>query len=260
MHEGMTCHGITSVWLRNFKMYSRTWKLNLLPNFFEPVFLLLGLGLGVGFYIQEVAGYPYAVFIAPGLIGMAAMNGASFETTYNVFVRMNYDRVYDAMMAAPLNEAEIVAGEILWAVARSFLYGGAFLLIIIIFGLIPSWWAIGVLPVLVLTGYLFSTIGMAFSLTIPTIDLFSFFFTLFLTPLYIFSDTFFPLSERLGPEWMWVPEITPLFHSVRMMRAFCLGKLSTVLWWDAAYLLGVGIFFHWVSLKRFGIRLHKPAR
>src|SRR3989338_1332842 len=92
-----------SVWWRNAIMYSRTWKLNILPNFFEPVFLLLGLGLGVGFYIQEVWGVPYAVFIAPGLIAMAAMNGASFETTYNVFVRMNYERVYDAMVATPIS-------------------------------------------------------------------------------------------------------------------------------------------------------------
>ena len=98
MTESFSILGAWSVCRRNITLYSKTWKLNLLPNFFEPVFLLLGIGLGLGFYVTQVGGIPYPIFLAPGLVAMAAMNGASFETTYNVYVRMNYDRVYDAMM------------------------------------------------------------------------------------------------------------------------------------------------------------------
>src|SRR3989338_11710683 len=122
MTEGIILKSALSVWWRNFSMYSKIWKLNLLPNFFEPVFYLLGLGLGVGFYIQEIGGLPYPLFIAPGLIAIAAMNGASFEASYNVYVRMNYNRTYDAIIATPVNENEIILGEILWAITRAWIY------------------------------------------------------------------------------------------------------------------------------------------
>lgn len=249
-----------SVWWRNAIMYSKTWKLNILPNFFEPVFFLLGLGLGVGAYIQEIAGVPYSVFLAPGLIAIAAMNGASFESTYNVYVRMNYNRTYDAIIATPVSESEIILGEICWSITRAWIYGSIFYLITSLFGLIPSWWSLGTLLTLILTGYLFATIGMTFSFTIPTIDLFSVYFTLFLTPLFIFSDTFFPLQERLPPDWMWIAELTPLFHCVRLTRAFTNGDFHWILLWDLLYILLVGIFFHWFAVKQFKKRIHQPAR
>ena len=251
--------GVCSIWWRNALMYSKTWKLNLLPNFFEPVFFLIGLGLGVGFYIKQIGGVPYPIFLAPGLIAIAAMNGASFESTYNVYVRMNYNRVYDGILATPVNAKEIILGEISWAITRAFIYGGAFFIIIALFGLVPSWWSVGVLVLLILTGYLFATIGMFFSFTIPAIDLFGVYFTLFLTPLYIFSDTFFPIQERLG-SWKWIAELTPLFHCVRLTRAFTSGHFSLILLWDVAYILGVGSLFHFLALKQFRKRIHQPAR
>lgn len=259
MTEGIQLQRALSVWWRNAILYSKTWKLNILPNFFEPVFFLLGLGIGLGFYIEQIAGVPYPIFLAPGLIAIAAMNGASFEATYNVYVRMNYNRTYDAIIATPVNENEIVLGEILWAVTRAVIYGGAFFCITALFGLIPSAWSIGVIAALALSGYMFAAIGMAFSFTIPAIDLFSVYFTLFLTPLFIFSDTFFPLPERLGP-WMWVAELTPLFHSVRLMRAFTNGNFSWILLWDVGYMLGIGICFHWITVRQFRKRIHLPAR
>ena len=227
-----------SVWRRNASMYRRTWKWNLLPNFFEPVFYLFSIGIGVGAYINAMEGVSYMAFLAPGLVCVAAMNGASFEVTYNIFVRLTFEKTYDAMLTTPIEPDDILCGEVLWAVTRASIYGGCFFIVLALFGLTPlpsSLWALAVIP---LTGLLFAAVGIAFSLRIPNIDLFSFYFTLFLTPLFLFSDVFFPLKERLSPGWLWVAEALPLLHPVRLARAAFNGQFSWVIVWDIAYSLG----------------------
>jgi lipooligosaccharide transport system permease protein len=226
-----------AVWRRNASMYARTWKLNLLPNFFEPVFYLMSIGIGVGSYIQDMGGLSYAAFLAPGLVCVAAMNGASFEVTYNVFVRLEFDKAYDAMLTTPIQPADIFAGELLWAITRSSLYGGIFFLVVALFGLAPMPHALLGLLAIPLTGLLFSAIGLAFTLRIPTIELFSFYFTLFLTPLFLFSDVFFPVDERLSGLWRGVAEVLPLLHPVRFARSCFRGELGWVALWDVAYVL-----------------------
>ena len=115
-----------AVWRRNASMYARTWKWNILPNFFEPVFYLAAVGIGVGGYIEQMAGMSYVEFLAPGLVCVAAMNGASYEVTYNVFVRLNFEKAYDAMLTTPLDADDVLAGEVMWALTRSLIYGGCF--------------------------------------------------------------------------------------------------------------------------------------
>ena len=147
-----------SVWQRNATMYGRTWRLNILPNFFEPVFYLMAIGVGVGAYITEMGGTTYAQFLAPGLVCVAAMNGASFEVTYNVYVRLVYDKAYDAMLTTPLEPDDVLVGELLWALTRVALYGGAFFVVVWLFGLAPmpsSLWAIPVIP---LAGLMFAAL------------------------------------------------------------------------------------------------------
>ncbi|HEY2989390.1 MAG TPA: ABC transporter permease, partial [Candidatus Binatia bacterium] len=208
-----------AVWRRDAAMYGRTWKWNILPNFFEPVFYLLSIGLGLGAYINEIGGTSYLAFLAPGLVCVAAMNGASFEVTYNIYVRLNFEKAYDAMLTTPIEPDDVLAGEVLWAVTRACIYGGCFFAVLAAARLAPLPYALWVLPLIPLTGLLFAAIGIAFSLRIPNIDLFSFYFTLFLTPLFLFSDVFFPLKERLPAEWLWVAEALPLLHPVRLARA-----------------------------------------
>jgi len=177
-------------------------------------------------------------FLAPGLVCVAAMNGASFEVTYNIFVRLTFEKTYDAMLTTPIEPDDILCGEVLWAITRASIYGGCFFIVLALFGLTPlpsSLWALAVIP---LTGLLFAAIGIAFSLRIPNIDLFSFYFTLFLTPLFLFSDVFFPLKERLSPGWLWVAEALPLLHPVRLARAAFNGHFSWVVLWDSAYTVG----------------------
>jgi hypothetical protein len=115
-----------AVWLRNAAMYRRTWMWNLLPNFFEPVFYLFSIGIGVGAYISQMEGLSYVAFIAPGLVCVAAMNGASYEVTYNIYVRLTFEKAYDAMLTTPIEPDDILAGEVLWAITRACIYGGCF--------------------------------------------------------------------------------------------------------------------------------------
>jgi lipooligosaccharide transport system permease protein len=228
-----------AVWRRNASMYRRIWMLNILPNFFEPVLYLLSIGIGVGAYINQMGGTSYAAFLAPGLVCVAAMNGASFEVTYNIFVRLNFEKQYDAMLTTPIQPDDVLVGEILWAITRASIYGACFFIVVALFGLVPLPSGLLVLPVIPLTGLLFAAIGIAFSLRIKTIDLYSFYFTLFLTPLFLFSDVFFPLKERLAGAWLWVAEALPLLHPVRLARSAFAGHASLTAAWDLAYILAV---------------------
>lgn len=228
-----------AVWRRNASMYRRTWMLNLLPNFFEPVMYLMAIGLGVGAYVNEMGGTSYINFLAPGLACVAAMNGASFEVTYNIFVRMMFEKQYDAMLTTPIEPDDILAGEVLWAISRASVYGGCFYIVLIAFGLAPLPWSLFILPVIPLAGMLFASVGIAISLRLPTIEFFSFYFTLFLTPLFLFSDVFFPLKERLSADWLWVAEVLPLLHPIRLARLAFRGEFSPVILWDIAYILVV---------------------
>ena len=229
-----------AVWQRNAAMYARTWKSNLLPNFFEPIFYLLSVGVGVGAYVKTMGGLSYVEFLAPGLVCVAAMNGASFEATYNFYIRLSYEKAYDAMLTTPIESDDVLVGEAAWAVTRALIYGVCFFAILALAGLAPMPWSLAVIPVVAMTGVLFASLGLAFCVRAPTIELFSYYFTMFLTPLFLFSDVFFPLAERLSPFWQVVAELLPLLHPVRLARAAFHGGISTALIaWDITYILGL---------------------
>src|SRR5262245_19938679 len=127
-----------AVWRRNAALYRRTWTWNILPNFFEPVLYLFSIGIGVGAYVSEMGGMTYIEFLAPGLVCVAAMNGASFEVTYNIYVRLIFEKAYDAMMTTPIEPDDVLAGGVLWAITRSSVYGGCVLIELVRFW--PSPW------------------------------------------------------------------------------------------------------------------------
>lgn len=230
-----------AVWRRNASLYKRTWKLTILPNFFEPVFYLTAIGIGVGGYINEMAGMSYIAFLAPGLMCVSAMHGASFEVTYNLFVRIRYEKAYDAILTTPVETDDILVGEALWALTRACIYGGGFFVVALLFGLVPLPHGILALAVVPLAGLMFASIGFAFTLRIPTIELFGFYFTLFMTPLFLFSDVFFPIEERLEGVWLYVAEALPLLHPVRLARAIFQWDLGWRALWDVAYILALSV-------------------
>jgi lipooligosaccharide transport system permease protein len=209
------------VWQRDATIYRRTYKFNILPNFFEPFLYLLAMGLGLGAYLATIKGVDYIDFIAPGLVATAAMFGTSFEVTFNCFVKMQFGRIYDAVMSTPLSVEDIGLGEMLWGTTRSLIYGSIFLAIASMFGVVHSWWALLTPVAVAITGMMFSVIGLSFTAVVPLIDFFSYYWTMFITPMFLFSGIFFPLDRMPG----WVQAVAwfvPLHQAVNLMRALIL--------------------------------------
>src|ERR671932_1887519 len=211
-----------AVWGRNARVFSKLWRGALLPTFVDPLFYLVAIGFGLGTYVANINGLSYKDFIAPGLIASAAMWAAAFETTYNVYFRMNELRLYDAVLSTPVEVPDLVAGDLAWSASRATVYGCVVLAVVAAFGLISSPWALLIPPFVVLGGMCFSVIGYAFTTLIPKIDLYSYFFTLGITPMFLFSGIFFPFNQLPG----WVEVIawlTPLYHLVEITRGMATG-------------------------------------
>jgi lipooligosaccharide transport system permease protein len=176
----------------------------------------------------------YATFVAPALLASSAMNGAVFESTMNIFFKMRYDKVYDAMLATPMRPFDIALGEIGWSLTRGAIYAGGFLIVMWALGLIASPLAVLALPASILIGFAFAAVGMActsFMKSWQDFDL----VTLSTIVLFLFSATFYPLT--VYPGWLQaVSQISPLYHGVVLVRAFTLGILSPTLLWHAAFL------------------------
>jgi lipooligosaccharide transport system permease protein len=210
------------LWQRNAAIYRKTYLVNILPNFFEPFFYLLAMGLGLGAFLgREVLGFEYIDYIAPGLAATAAMYGTSFEVTFNCFVKMQFGKVYDAAMATPLTIEDVGLGELLWGTTRALIYGQVFVLIAAAFGVVHTPLVIFTPVAIVLIGMMFSVIGLTFTAIIPLIDYFTYYWTLFITPMFLFSGIFFPISGL--PTWAQVMAwFMPLHHAVNLMRALTL--------------------------------------
>ena len=211
-----------AVWRRNARVFSKLWRGALLPTFLDPFFYLLALGFGLGTYVARINGIPYEDFIAPGLIASAAMWSSAFETTYNVYFRMNELHLYDNVLATPVEPQDLVAGDLGWSASRATVYGTVVLIVISAFGLVSSPWAVLIPPFVLLGGLCFSVIGYTFTALIPKIDLYSYFFTLGITPMFLFSGIFFPFDKL--PAWVEaVAWLTPLFHLVEITRGLATG-------------------------------------
>ncbi|MFL6112925.1 MAG: ABC transporter permease [Catenulispora sp.] len=232
---------------RNVLVYRRTWPI-LASGFFEPLFYLLSIGVGLGKLTGAVSGVPYTDFVAPGLLAVSAMNGAVFDSTFNVFFKMKYAKTYDAMLATPLRVGDIAVGEITWAQLRGVLYSAAFLVIMVAMGLVHSWWALLALPVTVLIGFAFGAVGMActsFMRSWQDFDL----VTLALMPMFLFSGAFYPLSVYSHGVRVLI-EALPLYHGIDLLRALTLGRVHIGLLWDVLYLVVMGLVGAFIAARR----------
>ncbi len=227
------------VWQRNFTVYTKLYKSSLALNFVEPVLYLAALGLGLGAFVKEINGMPYINFIAPGIIASSAMFAAAYECTYGTYVRMFYQKTFDAILATPVNVDDLIAGELIWGASKSMLYGTIIMAVISAFGLVSSPMVLIVIPVLFISGLIFAEISMIFAAIVPGIDSFNYFYTLFMTPMFLFSGIFFPV-DTLPSLVSKIAFFTPLYHLVNVCRSAALGQLPANLW-DVAWLIFVAI-------------------
>ncbi len=232
---------------RNLMVYRRAW-LTIISGFFEPVFYLFSLGLGLGHYVGPVHGVKYAAFIAPGLLAASAMNGAVFDSTINVFWKLRYGKVYDAMLVTPIGPTDVALGETGWALFRGLLYSTGFIITAAALGLIHSWWGLLALPATVVIGFSFAGIGMAaatFMRSWQDFDLVQ----LVQLPMFLFSTTFYPLSVYPNAV-QWVVRFSPLYHAIELVRTFTLGTVSAGTLVNAGYLLLLGTVGMLIARRR----------
>jgi len=242
------------VWQRNRDVFFRLWHSEA-PGFVaEPIIILLAMGFGLGAYVGLVDGQEYIKFIAPGIIASYAMFSASFECTYGSFVRMEYQKTYDAIIATPLSVEDVVAGEIFWGATRSLMTGTIILVIATAFQLVPSPWAALIPVVSFLEGVMFASIAMLFTSIVPTIYSFNYYFTLFITPMFFFSGVFFPLTSfpEIVQTLSWVAPLTPVVH---LIRALVNGELQLGLLGALALILILTVLFFSLSLITMRRRL-----
>ena len=213
---------------RHARAYRRAW-LVFISGIFEPLFYLLSVGLGLGVLVGKVPGpggqlIPYREFVAPGLLAVSSMNGAMYDSTFNVFFRLKYAKLYDAVLATPMRPAQVALGEIGWALIRGTIYAIAFTLVMLALGLVHSPWAVLDVPVAVLIGFAFAAIGMTGTTYMKSWQDFDY-VILASMPLFLFSATFYPLSVYPRPAQI-VIECTPLYQGVVLLRDLTVGVVG----------------------------------
>jgi lipooligosaccharide transport system permease protein len=244
--------GATKMLERNFLVYRRIWLI-IFSGFFEPIFYLFSIGVGLGELVGDVIGpggepVPYAAYVAPALLGASAMNGAIFESTFNIFFKLRYGKVYDAILATPMLPRHIAVGEIAWSLGRGVLYASAFLVVITVAGYAESAWAVAAIPAATLIGFAFGAVGMAATTFMKSWQDFDM-VNMVTLPLFLFSGTFYPLD--VYPDVFQVlTKFSPLYHGVELIRSLTLGSFDISIVGHIGFLVGMGLIGVWIVSKR----------
>lgn len=238
---------------RHARAYRHAWAM-LVSGVFEPLFYLLSIGVGLGRLVGSVTGpggHPidFPSFVAPALLASSAMNGALFDSTFNVFFRLKYAKLYDAALATPMRADEIALGEVGWALIRGGLYGFAFMVVMLSLGLVHSVWAVADVSAALLIGFAFAGTGMAATTFMKSWQHFEY-VLLATLPMFLFSTTFYPLTVYPRPLQI-VVECTPLYQGVALLRGLTLGVIEPGLLWSVAYLAIMGV----IGLYIAGVRI-----
>lgn len=232
----------------------------ILSGFLEPVLYLLAMGLGVGALVGQVQGpggrtISYAAYIAPALLATSAMNGALYDSTTNVFFKLNYAKLYQAMLQTAMGPLDVALGEIVLALLRGLLYAVAFMVLLAALGLATSWWALLMIPAALLIAFGFASVGMAvtsFMKTFQSLDIIIF----AMLPMFLFSATLYPI-EVFPQAIQWFVKAMPLWHGVEMMRHLAVGHITWATLWHMVYFVTmsvVGTLFTTLRLRKLFLR------
>ena len=239
---------------RNLLVYRHDWMV-IFTGFFEPVFYLFGIGLGLGAMIDSVDGISYAAFVAPGLLAASCMNGALSDGFFNVFFKLHYQKTYDGILATPMRVPDVALGEMMWALGRGSLYAAAFLVTVTVIGAITgtpvllSWMAIFAFPAALLASATFASIALCITSVVRKVEDFDVVFGLGVMPLFLFSGTFFPVHHM---PWFvrWVIEALPLYHGIALLRQLTTGQVDLTILAHIAYLVVVGLVTFSLAMMR----------
>lgn len=237
---------------RNALVYRSQW-LMLVSGFFEPLFYLLSIGIGLNHLVGDlhVQGriVSYATFVAPGMLATTAMNGAMIDTIFNTFFKLKVSHTYDALLATPLDVADVALGEVWWALARATVYAASFILCMALLGDVGSAWVVLCWPGAILTSLAFSCIGLAACTYVRSWQDFDL-VTLVQLPLFLFSATFFPIT--LYPRWLGaIVSFSPLYQSAALLRGFSLGQFDWMMVFRAGYLVVIALVGLRIAAQRF---------
>ena len=247
------------IWEKNYLAYRRLWKV-VVTGFFEPVFYLFGIGVGVGVMAGNVplpdgTAVPYAAFVAPAMMAASAMNGAVIETTFNIFFKLQFGKVYEGILTTPMQPTDIAIGEIGWALLRGLLYSTAFLVVMFLLGMTDTWVAVFAVPAATLVGFAFGAAGLAAATWMKSWQDFDL-VTLVTMPLFLFSGTFFPV-DIYPPALQVIVKFSPLYHGTELLRGLTLGRVDWTMLGHAVFLAVMGIVGAVIAARRLDGMLRK---
>jgi lipooligosaccharide transport system permease protein len=242
---------------RNLLVYKYKWMV-ILSGFFEPLFYLLGIGIGLGALVPPVDGISYSAFVAPGLLASSCLNGAITDGFFNVHWKLHHQKTYDGILATPMRVPDVAFGEMLWALGRGSIYAAAFLCVLLALGaataqpLLLSRWALLAWPAAVLASASFSAMALCLTTIARKVEDFDMVMGLLVMPMFLFSGIFVPVS-RFPESVQWITSATPLYHAVAMMRQLTTGGVNSSFVGHLAYLVVFGIL-------AFGVAMHRLER
>jgi len=219
----------------------------MLGNLADPMFYMLGLGFGLGSLLPEVNGIPYITFLAAGTVCYSTMNSATFEALYSAFSRLHVQKTWDAILNTPMNLDDIVLAEALWAASKSVLSGLAILVIIWVLGLSRSPLTLWIIPLTVLIGLAFGSLGLVMTALAPSYDFFMYYFTLVITPMVLLCGVFFPVAQ-LPPLLRSVSAVLPLTHAIDLVRPLVTGRAPVWPWLHVAVLATYAVIAFYLAL------------
>ena len=250
----MFSYRIFKVWRRDFIVWQKYFTASLAANFAEPLLYLFAMGYGLGRMVPEVQGMSYVEFIAPAILITTVMNSSSFETTFSSYTRMEVQKTFNGIATTPVSMAEVVGGEILWAATKAMVTSSVIFLVLAVFNLIPSLWVALVPLVMACTGLLFASLGMLMTSFARSYDHFTYYFTLFISPMFLFSGTFFPLDNLPG----WAIKLAyflPLTYPVRVARHLFAGHFGVFDVLALGGMVAAAVILGLISVRRLVKRL-----
>lgn len=242
---------------RSLLVYKYTWIV-IFTGFFEPLFYLFGIGLGLGTIVPPIDGISYSAYVAPGLLASSCLNGAITDGFFNVHWKLHHQRTYDGILATPMRVGDVALGEMLWALGRGSIYAAAFLCVLMVLGeataqpLLLSRWALLAWPGAVLAAASFSAMAICLTTIARKVQDFDIVMGLLVMPMFLFSGIFVPVT-RLPEAAQWLMQATPLYHAVSLLRQLTTGNVSITIAAHVAYLIVGG-------LVAFGVAMHRLER